>query len=145
VWDVSRETETAGSEVPIVREHRFSAAAQSILGIPVAPQYRHTLRVYDFDGRTGTRVAIRVYVNDESAPRASVERTLTAASTATTPTAQLPVHPAYLQLDPASLASLAGATTMRIEIQPLEEGVRLWSFVSATNNNTHHVTTFTAR
>jgi hypothetical protein len=145
VWDVSRETETAGSEVPIVREHRFSASAQSILGIPVAPQYRHTLRVYDFDGRTGTRVAIRVYVNDEPAPRASVERTLAAASNATTPTAQLPLHPAYLQLDPASLASLTGATTMRIEIQPLEEGVRLWSFVSATNNNTHHVTTFTAR
>ena len=144
VWDVSRETETAGSEIRIVREHRFVNAPRHILGIPVAPQYRHTLRVYDRDGRSGTRVAIRIYANAETTPRVDVERTLTAASDARTPTAALPVHPAYLQLDPASLGPLDGATTMRIEIQPLD-GSRLWAFVSATNNNTHHVTTFTSR
>jgi hypothetical protein len=72
VWDLSRAAETAGSEIPIVRENRFTTGTIALLGIPVAPHYRHTLRVYDFDGHTGSRVAIRVYANDELDPRAAI-------------------------------------------------------------------------
>ncbi|HEX8617376.1 MAG TPA: hypothetical protein VF911_07310 [Thermoanaerobaculia bacterium] len=142
VWDLARETATAGSEVPIVREREFTSSTIALLGIPVAAHYRHNVRIYDFDGRDGARVAIRLYANDETSPRAAVVRTLGVASAATATPAQLPVHPAYLELDPASLAPLAGVNTMRVEIEPLDQGLRLWSFISVTNNETHHVTTF---
>ncbi len=142
VWDRARETLTAGSEIPIVREREFTSSTIVLLGIPVAPHYRHTLRVYDFDGRSGARVGIRVYADHETTPRASVTRTLGVFSTAKATPAQLPVHPGYVELDPALLAPLDGVSTLRVEIEPLDEGMRLWSFVSVTNNETHHVTTF---
>lgn len=145
VWDLSRATETAGSEVPVVRERDFRSSAIALIGIPVAPHYRHTLRVYDLDGRNGARVAIRLYANGETTPRATVTQTLTLFSDATATPDRLPVFPAYLQLDPATLASIADASTMRIEVEPLDEGVKLWAFVSVTNNETHHVTTFSAQ
>lgn len=145
VYDLARLEETAGSEIPIPREDDFVARTISLLGIPVAPQYRQTLRIYDFEGRAGARVAIRVYADAEREPRANVIQSLTLSPNARTFTsAQLPTHPAYLQLDPATLASLAGAKTIRIDVEPLD-GSRIWSFVSITNNETHHVTTFSAQ
>lgn len=146
VWDASRQTETAGSEIPIPRDDDFTKGTIALLGIPVAAHYRHTLRVYDLDGRNGARVAIRIYADTETTPRATTTGTLTLHPSAFLTTDQLlSTRPASLQLDPLQLASLAGASSMRIEIAPLDEGTRIWSFVSVTNNDTHHVTTISAQ
>ncbi len=144
VYDLARTTETAGAEVPIVREDEFTTGTISLLGIPSAPQYRHTLRVYEADAREGARVLIRIWVNDETAPRLAVVRTLEVSpiNTQVTP-ALLPSHPGYLQLDLRQLLNLPGRDLLRIEIEPLDPGMRIWSFVSITNNDTHHVTTVT--
>ncbi|HEX6642922.1 MAG TPA: hypothetical protein VF215_17530, partial [Thermoanaerobaculia bacterium] len=123
VWDASRIAETAGSEIPIPRDDDFTAGTIVLLGIPVAPQYRHTLRVYDLEGHGGARVAIRIFTNGETTPRTSTTATLAANPIASQFSDQLlSTHPATLQLDPAQLASLAGATSMRVEIEPLDEG-----------------------
>ncbi|HYC61460.1 MAG TPA: hypothetical protein VEK79_18035 [Thermoanaerobaculia bacterium] len=134
VWDETRQTQTAGSEIPLAREDDFTSGTLHILGIPIAPHYRHTLRVYDLDGRGGARIAVRLYADQELTPRASAEVTLSLFAAG---------RPASTQLDPLQLGSMSGAAKMRIEIEPLNEGLKLWSFVSVTNNDTHHVTTFT--
>jgi hypothetical protein len=144
VYDVSRSTETAGSEIPIVHEADFTNGRISLLGIPVASQYHHTLRIYDFDGRAGAEVSIRFYAGLETTPRLSVTRTLTGPSTAHT-VAGGPVQPATIQLEVGQLLALGGIDTLRVDIEPLDPTVRLWSFVSVTNNDTHHVTTFSSR
>jgi hypothetical protein len=41
--------------------------------------------------------------------------------------------------------SLQGIDTLRVDVRPITEGTRIWSFVSVTNNETHHVTTFSAQ
>jgi hypothetical protein len=140
VFDVSRETETAGSEIPIARETDFTTGTMSLLGIPVAPQYRHTLRVYDFDGRNGASVAIRFYAGAETTPRLSIVRTLSAPQNG-----EMPSFPGTIQLEIGQLLPLAGLDTIRVDVEPLDAGLRLWSFVSVTNNETHHVTTFSAQ
>lgn len=142
VYDASRTEQTAGAEIPIVPERAFTSATVSLVGIPVAPHYRHTLRVYSLDG-SPAQVAIRVYANDEITPRIGVVRTLTAppGNVRTTPQL-LPAYPGYLQLELGQLLNLAGIDTVRVDVEPVEAGVRLWSFVSVTNNETHHVTTF---
>lgn len=145
VYDVSRTLETAGSEIRIVREKDFTSDTISLLGIPVASQYRHTLRVYDLDARDGTQVAIRIYANAETTPRLSVTRTLTVPQPAQTTIQDLPVQPGTIQLEIGQLLPLAGIETLRVDIEPLDAGLRLWSFVSVTNNDTHHVTTFSSR
>lgn len=138
VYDAARQTLTAGSEIPVAREHEFTSGSQSILGIPVAPHYRHTLRVYDLEGRDGAQVRVSLYANDELTPRITEVRTLHVAAPGGT-------FPAYLQLDPAQLLSLGTITTLRIDVESMDQGTRIWSFVSVTNNETHHVTTFSAQ
>jgi hypothetical protein len=38
---------------------------------------------------------------------------------------------------------LNGLDKVRVEVTPLTEGLRFWTFVSITNNETQHVTTIT--
>lgn len=142
VYDVSRTEETAGAEIPLPRARDFRSTTVSLVGIPVAPHYRHTLRVYDLDARNGGQVVIHVYADDETTPRASVLRALTLPAGAHATIQGRPTHPAVLQLDLSQLASLDGAETVRVDIEPFDAGLKLWSFVSVTNNDTHHVTTF---
>jgi hypothetical protein len=54
----------------------------------------------------------------------------------------LPSHPGVIQLELGQVISLAGISTLRVDIDAETPGLRLWSFVSVTNNETHHVTTF---
>lgn len=144
VFDVSRAAETAGSEIPIVREHDFTSGTISLLGIPVAPQYRHTLRIYDLDGRDGALVAIRIYANDEIAARVTITGTLHS-PVGTVTIGDRPVFPATTQYELGQLLPLAGIDTLRVEVDRLADGLKLWAFVSVTNNDTHHVTTFSAQ
>lgn len=143
VYDVSRSTETAGAEIPIAREDDFTSEPISLLGIPVASHYRHTLRIYDFDGRNGAPVLIRIYAGQETTPRLSLTRTLSAPGV--TVGDNRPLHPGTIQFEIGQQLPLAGIDTLRVDIEPLEAGLRLWSFVSVTNNSTHHVTTFSAQ
>jgi hypothetical protein len=142
VYDVSRSEQTAGAEIPIARARDFRSTIVSLVGIPVAPHYRHTLRVYDLDGRAGAQVRIHIYADDETTPRASALHALTLPAGAHSTIQARPTHPAVVQLDLAHLASLADAETVRVDIEPVDAALRLWSFVSVTNNETHHVTTF---
>jgi hypothetical protein len=143
VYDVSRQEETAGAEVPIPRQDDFTSAPVSIVGIPVAPQYRHTLRIYDRDARNGGQVQIRLYANQETTPRVTLVRPLAVPPGARTTTPyNLPTHPGVIQLELGQHMNLAGLESVRVDIEPIDAGLRLWSFVSVTNNDTHHVTTF---
>lgn len=141
VYDVSRTAQTAGSEIPIARGNDFTSAPVSLLGIPVAPHYRHTLRVYDLDGQTG-QVLIRLYADGETSPRSTVVSNLSVPEGARITADGLPTHPGVIQLELGQLTPLAGISTLRVDIEPVTPGLRLWSFVSVTNNETHHVTTF---
>lgn len=144
VYDVSKLAETAGAEIPVPRDDDFTSNTLVLLNIPVAPQFRHTLRVYDLDGSANARVLIHAYSGDETTPRMTQVRTLERSPNfdRITP-ALLPSHPSYLQLDLGQVMPLAGTETVRLEIEPVDPGTRFWAFVSITNNDTHHVTTVT--
>jgi hypothetical protein len=141
VYDASRTAQTAGSEIPIVRENDFTGAPVSLLGIPVASHYRHTLRVYDLGAQNGGQVQIRIYANGETTPRFSEIRTLQVPQPPRA-TAAGPQHPGVIQVELGQLTPLAGISSLRVDVEPVTAGLRLWSFVSVTNNETHHVTTF---
>lgn len=144
IYDQSRQQQTAGAEIPTPRDDAFRGGLLMMLNIPVAPEYRHTLRIYDADGRHGARVAVRIFANAEAAPRVTTVHALSLpAETQLVTTARLPVHPASVQLELGQLTPLAGLESVRVEVEPVDQGLRLWSFVSITNNLTHHVTTVT--
>lgn len=143
-YDSARAGETTGAEIPVVREHEFRTSTISLLNLPVSPDYRHTLRVYDADARAGASVIVRVFAGTETTPRFERMFALTPPSPAQrTTTARLPVHPGYLQLDLAEAIGVAGGQAVRVDVVPVTAGLRFWGFVSITNNRTHHVTTVT--
>jgi hypothetical protein len=141
VYDVSRSEQTAGAEIPIVREREFRSTRVSLVGIPVAPQYRHTLRVYALDAQGSEPVRVSVYAGDETTPRATNVFPLFVGEQVLTP--MRPATPGVIQLDLQQFVNLTGVETIRVDVEPVNAGLRLWSFVSVTNNDTHHVTTFT--
>lgn len=143
IYDDARVERTAGAEVPVVRDADFTSDVIALLNIPVLPAYRHTLRVYDADARDGALVRIRIYRGDELEPHADTVRALRTLIRQTTTTALLPTHPAYAQEELSQLLPLEGLEPLRVEIEPVTPGVRLWAFVSVTNNETHHVTVVT--
>ena len=155
-YDSSRSTSTGGAEIPFVAEDDFASGTTSLLGIPLEPDNRYTLRIYDAEGRGG-RVLVHVYAqvpfdpprsgNQEKKPRKTFAVNLLPGGLPheTTTTALLPVHPATAQINPIAGIDLAGVHRLRIDIEPLDQGLRLWSFVSITNNRTHHVTTVSQR
>lgn len=59
VRDRSRQAESAGTEVPVIREDRIVSRPLSLLNVPIAPRYRNTLRIYALPDVENPEVEIR--------------------------------------------------------------------------------------
>lgn len=142
VYDDTRLGETAGSEIPVAHDEDFKNGLISLLNVPAGAGYRQMLRVYDTHETDGTTVEVRVFADDEITPRVTQTLALeTLEQTQLTTSARLSTRPRYAQLDLRTLdAELAGAKLLRIEVEPLTAGSRIWALATATNNETHHVT-----
>lgn len=140
IQDLSRESLTWGTEIPVVREADVFTGTLTLINIPTDDRFRCALRVYDFDGASRNTVRLRVYASDETTPAAEIQLTLSTPSGIDDST-----YPGYAQIGSLMDAypQLRSASTARVEITPLTSGARIWAFVSVTNNETQHVTTIT--
>lgn len=140
VQDLSRQSSTWGTEIPVVREHEFRTGRVQLPLVPLDARFRSMLRVYDVD-RLGGSVAIRFY-DDDGVLLAVSSLPLDVPN----PTTQITGvwYPGYLQMGDfvAWHPQLAGHDRVRIEVEP-PAGVHFWAFVSVTNNETQHVTLIT--
>jgi hypothetical protein len=148
IQDVSRQSQTWGTELPVVRERDALSTEAELLDIPVDPSFRALLRVYDFQPSTGHSVLVRVFHTDpkKQVPRQQVVDPLLAEFTLSLQPPEFPLdYPGYAQVTLWNLAGLPTTGRLRVEITPVEPGLRFWGFVSVTNNETQHVTTITPR
>lgn len=136
IRDVSRQAQTAGTEIPVVRESEFRSGRVILLNVPIDARFRQTLRIYELleTGQLPGSVLVRFFRLSNPPPRDAFvrEETLTLAGRVV----------AYAQLGPFP-PELFDAPTVWIEIEPLAPNMRYWGFVSITNNETQHVTTVT--
>ena len=116
-----------------MRDGDFTTGTIALLNVLNAPEYRHTLRIYDGDGRDSVLAAIRLYAAGETEPRVSVVRELVRGRRTVTTSALLSTHPAYAQTELAQLGAIAGIESLRVEVEPLTPGARLWAFASIVN------------
>jgi hypothetical protein len=136
--DLSRQLETQGTELPIVREAEFRIEPTNLVGITVADRFRHTLRIYAFEP---TVAAVKVWrIRSGAADALLKERTVVLDGVIDRYT------PAYVQLSDLvtheeGTAGLFNA--IRIEVTPLTSDTPLWAFASVTHNETQHITTIT--
>ena len=139
VRDISQQSDSGGTELPAVREAAFREDLIRLVPIPMEPRFRQLLRIYALDAEQGSMVRVRF--------RDEFRRELGA----TDLSLQIPegtgreFKPAYAQLSQflALVPSLAAWRTVIVDVEPLTPGLRIWAFVSVTNNDAQHVTAIT--
>lgn len=138
-FDVSRASDSFGTQIPIVRSGEFTKGYEDkivIVGIPSDPKFRSHLRIYS----AGTTPA-RVVIEHPAGFNISTIHELVI------PPGASPLQPGYADFTdfPTDLG------TLRVEIRFAHDqntalpAPELWAFVSVTNNETQHITTITPR
>ncbi len=135
VRDISRSAQSAGTEIPVVREDALQTHIV-LIDIPVDPRFRHSLRVYD--ATHGSAVRVRIFPFQGDTPVVDQTVTLLQASDTITAPSQIGLHGLT-----AVYPALTGIGPFRIEVDAGSPVQRLWAFVSITNNDTQELTTVT--
>ena len=145
--DLSRQSSTAGTELPTPRDSAFRSTPFSLVDVPVTAGFRQTLRIYELDGtEREASVRVRTYRLDAAhrEPTDDPDELLgeTVLPLRFAPAfAVPPFHPGYAEAtDLSALADLGDAERIRLEIEPASEGLRLWAFVTVIHNETQHAT-----
>lgn len=144
VRDLSRSAESAGTEIPVVRDGHFVADTLQLLNVPVAADSRVMLRMFLHPIRGATqRFAIRLFgMNGPGSLLTEREIVLDP------PPPMLAIYagyPASLAMVPDLLAGVPPDTTrVRIEIEPVSKPASpYWAFITVTDNETQQITTVT--
>jgi hypothetical protein len=163
VQDISRQSQTWGPAIPVVREKDAFTSTLQLLDVPVEAHFRSALRIYDFD--TGVpdaprQVRVRIFdmcgigpIDRDCSSTALVDTTLALVPTSLRVVSdrQYPAtamvgnlvgaFPQLASVPPTILAfGQSRPAAVRVRIDPITPGLRFWAFVSATNNETQHVT-----
>lgn len=148
VRDLSRQAQTAGTEIPVVREEKFTSGIIALPDVPVSGNFRHVVRIYGLDPTRAGSVLLRVYGINPAAripqdPAIVPDRLLgqTVVHLQVAGPAYFPNHPSFAEIGNLnSIASPAGDERVLVLVEPLTEGLRIWAFASVVHNETQHLT-----
>lgn len=134
--EVSRPDERSYTELPVVREADFREGKIQIVGVRMDSDFRKTLRLYGLNGTQPTEVRVRVFDLTSSTPAYEHEYWLT--PQAGVDANGLDLAPTFnMECDLSDYVSNY-AHPVRVEIESLTPGAKVWGFVSVTNNVTQH-------
>jgi hypothetical protein len=137
--DRSRSATDLGTEVPVVRAED-TANEIRLLDVPVDARYRAKLRIYDFDGTNAARALLTLRNPASNAPLVTMWIPLTGAPVCVGVFPCFPDRPSFAAIDLEQIPQLRGVETVDVWLQADTNDVRLWAFVSVTNNETQSVT-----
>jgi hypothetical protein len=148
VRDLSRSSESAGTEIPVVRQRDMLTATAHLLNIPTDARFRQHLRIYGMSSPSGgADVRVRISALDSSATLAEQTLSLRSAERQSS----IPTGPAFISFPAygeisaltSTFPQIQASARVRIEVEPMTPGLVFWTFVSVTNNETQQVTTVT--
>ncbi|HXI11700.1 MAG TPA: hypothetical protein VNM92_03545 [Thermoanaerobaculia bacterium] len=142
VQDISRQSQTWGTEVPIVRESEARTEVH-LVDIPTSSAFRKKIRVFDFSGLNGLQM--QATITDMATGSILAKKDLTL-SGATFNGAGYPLTPASSQFDLTSTDFTRLPETERVSVTILPKTfalVRYWGYATIVNNETQHITLIT--
>lgn len=144
VRDRSRQDQSWGVEVPVVRSTDFFSAAASMTGIALDSRYRHTLRLYMLQSGFAEAFALRVqlYAVGGAEDVLVEDRVVTLVPPLVPPPNQIGSPLAQVVIGDLFDRDFGGAQHARLTVTPITNAP-WWGFVSVTNNETQQVTTVT--
>lgn len=141
--DTLRPEERSYTELPVVRESDFREGKIQIVGVRMDDGFRKTLRIYGLDGATPALVRVRVYALRSTTPAYEHDYWLLPQDGANS--AGLDAAPTFnMECDLTAYVDNYGAP-VRVELESLTPGAKIWGFVSVTNNVTQHFYTVVPR
>lgn len=126
-----------GVALPLPRSEEFVRRAIQLLNVPMSDAARVTLRIYDPDD-TGASARVTVRIYDVEDRVVSVREVALSPSGYSAP-GGLPFAPSFAEL----LVDVAGTNPeepVRVEVQPVTAELRIWAFITITDNATNRVT-----
>lgn len=139
--DVSRSALSWGTEIPVIREADFRTASMEIMDIPVDPNFRSSVRIYEMSPLASS--AFRLSVFEQHAGVSGQPILTMQLNAVASETGEFRLEPGYAQILDLSTLTHTPISELRIRIDPLTLGSRYWAFVAVTNNTTQQVTTLT--
>lgn len=151
IRDLSRQAESWGTEIPVVRERDLSTRV-TLVDVPMQPRFRQLLRIYmpDYVGCCLARVRfhsaegpllLERYVNLDR-PNGSLGG-LVPNPYLREGSRELPLQPGYGEIALSGIPELSGHESLWITVESGYAPSRVWAFVSITNDETQQVTTVT--
>ncbi|HEX7152455.1 MAG TPA: hypothetical protein VF618_13285 [Thermoanaerobaculia bacterium] len=133
------------TELPIVRESEFRAGKLQFPGVRIDEGFRQTLRIYGLDGNKAVDVRVRVFPMGSDHPLDYQKMVYTL----------YPYNQSYnnegLEMVPTfnmecDLSKYyAPGQQVRVVVEPLTPGAKIWAFLSVTSNATQHFYTVLPR
>lgn len=149
VRDLSRENDSAGTDVPVIREDRMSATPIYLLNVPMGPRFRQMLRLYALPDVADPEVEVR-YFRQPDATGPAIDLSLHLLRVDRVRLRMRPsgdivnLFPALAEIGNVDrFPELAGEKAIWLEVTPLTPGMRIWAMTSITNNATQQVTLVT--
>lgn len=144
VRDLSRQAESYGIDIPVVREGDFRSGPRAILDVPTEAGFRVTLRIYADQVAAESQLQVR-FVNEWTKETKAID--LEIKPLIKWPPGEPIVIPDFYYTIPDVLAftQFTGGKPMRIELLPDRADLRYWAFVTVTSNSSQHFTTLAAR
>lgn len=130
-------------QLPVVRERSFVSGTVHILGVPLQPSSRATLRVYGIDPALLGSVRVRAFSEDSASANTivfeSVVPLLVKQLFYSIGTDPIPLRPPVAEINLGEVIHGAFAG-VRLEVTPIDPTMRIWALVSITDNQTQDVT-----
>jgi hypothetical protein len=140
VHDTTRDSESWGTEIPLVPETQFKRKVV-LVNIPTDARYRTLLRVYGYSAQD---TPVRIDLRDDETGDLLDTRSIMLSGTSGAKSA--PDAPAYTQLGLDSILAPFTKDHARVRAEITSTFVPtplIWAFVAVTNNTTQQVTTIT--
>lgn len=137
VRDTSRADREWATEIPVVRDDKFSYYPVELLDIPIDPRFRTMVRIYSPDAQVpnyARQVHVSVYSLDDGHVLRELFPSLTNPS-GCSDAVSCAEHPAFVSVSDVTNGLPSGRAGVRIEGY-----APLWVFATVTNNDTQHVT-----
>jgi hypothetical protein len=140
----SRLDERSYTELPVVSARDFTTKKMQFVGVRVDEGFRQTVRMYGLDGQKHGQVMMRVYPMDSGQLLHSCVHDLWPITDEKTASGG-DLRPAFgMECDMSEHIPVRNQK-VRIELEPITEGLQYWAVISVTNNKTQHFYTVMGR
>lgn len=132
-------------ELPVVHESELATGTTRFLDVPHTDASRVHLRIYGISSPSGAGVVnVRFLLGNVQVYQQLVALTPANGAALLANDTMFVTNPAYGEIANAtSVRPFTGTDSLRIEVDPVTDGLRYWAFLSVTNNATQRVSLIT--